>query len=70
MASRLSTLVPVRMPNELVVAIDAIVAWSQDGRQDVPFTRSSLVVKAVRDFLAHRERSRRPSGRARKGKAT
>lgn len=64
MSSKGSRVVPVRIPQALLEKIDAAVTRSVEGKKGEPWTRSSFIVAAVMDKLAHMERS---SGRAADG---
>lgn len=54
-----SSYVPIRIPNETLTQIEAIVARSVTHRSDDPWTVSSWIKAAIADKLAHNERGRR-----------
>lgn len=53
-------IVPVRVPPGLLEQIDQAVSASQDLRFEGGHTRSSWIIHAIRQKLAHMERSRKP----------
>lgn len=54
-----SPVIPTRIPVDLLAQIDAIVARSATSRTAGQWTRSGWIVQAIRDKLAHAERSRK-----------
>jgi metal-responsive CopG/Arc/MetJ family transcriptional regulator len=52
-----SPILTIRIPAELLGLVDEAVARSVDTRRDGPWTRSSLVQKAIEDFLKKMARS-------------
>lgn len=59
MASKTTTVRPVRLPNELLEKMRAEVERSAGTRKGEPLTESAFIVAAVREKLAHMIRSRR-----------
>lgn len=53
--SKGSPIIPVRIPDELLAEIDAVVSSYRDAE---PWTRSSFIIHCVRAELAKRQRSR------------
>jgi hypothetical protein len=61
MPTKGSPIVPIRFADaELLAAVDAAVEASVNNRKDRPWTRTSFILAAVREKLAHMERSRKP----------
>ena len=54
-----SSYVPIRIPNETMVQIEAIVARSVTHRAKEPWTVSSWIKAAIAEKLAHSERGRK-----------
>jgi hypothetical protein len=61
-----SSYVPIRIPNEVLAQISAIVAKSVTHRAKEPWTVSSWIKSAIMEKLAHSERGRA----SKKGKKT
>ncbi len=59
-----SPIVPIRIPAELLATLDAEVSRSATTRSAEPWTRSSFIIAALREKIAHQQRSR---NRKRKG---
>jgi hypothetical protein len=57
--SRGSPIVPIRIPVDLLAQVDAYVARSAHTRPGEPYTRSSWIIKAIEDRIAHARRSSR-----------
>ena len=57
--SKGSRIVPVRVPDELLVRLSAAVERSARTRFDGPWSVSEFVRSAIEDKLQHMERSRR-----------
>jgi hypothetical protein len=58
--SKGSPIVPIRFADaELLAQIDAAVDSSVINRKDEPWTRTSFILSAVREKLAHMERARK-----------
>jgi metal-responsive CopG/Arc/MetJ family transcriptional regulator len=57
MAYRGSTIVPVRIPDELLTLIDETIARVNPRKRDEPFDRSSFIRKAILEKLNHYTRS-------------
>ena len=68
--SKGTKIVPIRVPPELLEKIDHAVFFSTDHRKEGAWTRSSWIVQAIKDKLAHAARSndsaRRRLARAKK----
>jgi hypothetical protein len=62
--SKGSPVVPVRIPAELLAVIDATVSRVNVKTRGEPYTRSSWILAAIRDRLAHMERAKKPRRRA------
>ena len=58
--SKGSPIIPVRIPAELLAAVDAAIARTSLKRREGPWTRSAWILQALRDKLAHMERAARP----------
>jgi len=55
--SKGSQIVPVRIPAELLVLVDRVIARSVDTRRDGPLTRSSFILAAIEEKLEKMARS-------------
>lgn len=58
-----SPIVPIRVPADLLAAVDAVIARTADTRRDGPWTRTSFILSAVREKLQHMHRSNRKNRR-------
>lgn len=58
MPAKGSPIVPVRISPALLAEIDQEIKMSQDTRSGEPWCRSSFIIQAICDKLAHRRRSR------------
>lgn len=63
--SKGNPIVPIRLDPVLVAQIDDVIARTADTRRDGPYTRSSFIVKAILDKLAHIHRSNRKNRKER-----
>lgn len=63
MASKSSTVIPVRIPNFLLVEIEQALVSRNETTRDALMTRNEWIVKAITDKLAHLARSKRQNRR-------
>jgi hypothetical protein len=59
MASNTTTVIPVRVPNDMLERIHQQVASSLLNRKEEPYTVSSYIVKAISEKLNHLDRSKK-----------
>jgi metal-responsive CopG/Arc/MetJ family transcriptional regulator len=61
-----SPIVPVRFPPLLLAAMDDAIRELGKRKKKMQFSRSKFILFAVSEKLAHRERSRKSSGKKKK----
>ncbi|HEY1188437.1 MAG TPA: hypothetical protein VGE74_12370 [Gemmata sp.] len=60
-----STLISLRVPNELLAWVDERVKWSEANRRDGAYTRTGFLVALIEEGRSKRERSKRSRKKSR-----
>lgn len=55
--SKGNPIVPIRIPKDLLDKLDEAMFFSGERRREGEWTRSSWIIQAIKDKLAHRARS-------------
>lgn len=57
--SKGNPIVPIRMSPGLIAQIDSLIASANKLRRGAPYDRSSWITAAIKEKIAHRERSKK-----------